>query len=130
MRYDCSLVRSEKLFFRFFGTVFFFLPGRYDLFSFFIFSHPFDTLLLFLLTVFRCSRSHPHVEEFCEHAHEEVKSRGKQGGDSTIILFAFLYHSRNIIIPFLRVFEGTGASFLLERLRMANRFSFFCQRRL
>lgn len=21
----------------------------------------------------RCSRSHPHVEEFCEHAHEEVR---------------------------------------------------------
>ena len=20
----------------------------------------------------RCNRSHPHVEEFCEHAHEEV----------------------------------------------------------
>lgn len=33
-------------------------------------------LLTFIygIACFRCSRSHPHVEEFCEHAHEEVRT--------------------------------------------------------
>lgn len=28
----------------------------------------------FCFFIRRCSRSHPHVEEFCEHAHEEVST--------------------------------------------------------
>lgn len=134
MRYDCSFVRSEKLFFRFLalfvGLVLFsfFCLDATTSFSFFIFSHPFHMLLLFLLTVFRCSRSHPHVEEFCEHAHEEVKSRGKQGGGGSttvshcrITAEISFYHASSRRWGHVSYWNDCG-------WRLAP--SFFCERRL